>query len=197
MSRSRYGAGRPPARRHPAEFIYIVCDDSATAPAYFENAITDELGERRLQIRKATHYGATGEDVIEQAGKIQSNEADSGDVVWAIIDLEMATTSDALITTHGSLAARHNVNIAHSQPCFEVWILVHFASTGESFANCKAVLDRVKAEWKQAFGQEFPNKKAQADYRKLRGRITQAIANARKHKSPGSQSWTEVWKVFT
>src|SRR2546421_627706 len=79
--------------------------------------------------------------------------------------------------------------------CFEVWILAHFVETGRHFDHCDAVLNEVKKQWRTAFGQSFPQKKAQADYRKILDRTMKAIVNAQKHDEASDGSWTDVWQI--
>ena len=177
--------------------VVLVCDDTDTAPAYFSEAVGHEVDGKRLRIVKAPQAGAAGDQIIEAAkNELASLSPEDGDEFWALIDLEMAIDSQSLIQQYRDKASKAGIKLALSQPCFEVWILAHFESTGQHFAGCKAVLELVKQRWKKAFGQDFPVRKAQADYRKLADRLDDAVQNARKQLPPNSQSWTDVWKVF-
>jgi len=195
MAKPRYGAKRSVGGRSPIAFVYVVCDDRKTASKYFEKAITFKLGERQLKALPADSHGKTGEAVIEQASR-RKDEADERDIVWALVDLEMKPNSKTLKQKFSRQAKKAKVKLALSQPCFEVWILSHLVYTGQSFANCGAVLSAVKNQWKAAFGHEFPDNKAHADYQKLSDQVHNAVANARKQNPQKAQSWTDIWRIF-
>lgn len=140
--------------------------------------------------------GAAGACLIEYAaeekGKLSDDE---GVTVWVLVDLEMSPDSDTLTNNLRNKATKHGVKVLLSQPCFEVWILLHFVDTGRLFTSCDHVLREVKKQWKVTFEREFPRKKAQADYQMLMDRITNAATHARSHDATKSRSWTEIWQV--
>ena len=76
-------------------------------------------------------------------------------------------------------AAGKKYRVLLSNPCYEVWTLAHLTDTGEHFNDCKAVVSRIRTEWKKAFGSEF-GPKAQADYEKLMRYRDTAILRAEK-----------------
>jgi hypothetical protein len=84
--------------------------------------------------------------------------------------------------------------VALSNPCYELWSLLHLVDTGEMFINCAAVIERLAKEWQGRFKQAF-GPKAQADYSKIIEDRMAAVARARKHHENGDQSWTEVYLV--
>lgn len=192
---ARFGARRPQAIRDPLPIVLIVCDDSRTAPAYFTE-IRTQLKE--LCTLKPVPVPKEPEAVLEAACKHKDDLSDEGigATVWALIDLEMKPNSAGVAASLAEKAKKCGVELVLSQPCFEVWVLAHFLSTGQMFASCDAVVHELKKRWKSAFGQEFPPKKAQADYRKLLDRLQDAISNAKIHDCSKSQSWTEVWRVL-
>ncbi len=195
---ARFGAKRPSRNRNPLPLIVVVCDDTKTAPAYFAEVRSYVKKGCTLKVEAAPREGATAKDVIEFAATIaeRMSDPDSTTTLWAIIDLEMASNSIKLARECRQLAKKGNVNIALSQPCFEIWTLAHFIDTGEQFDSCNAVLGRVKRQWKVAFNQDFSQKKAQADYRKLIERIQTAISHASTRTDSNSQSWTEIWQIL-
>lgn len=87
------------------------------------------------------------------------------------------------------------MSVALSDPCYEVWTLLHLQDTGEMFVDCGAVLARIRQRWKTRFGQEF-GKKAQADYSKILADRATAAERARRHHQNGDQSWTEVYLLI-
>ena len=192
----RFGAKRPQQTRDTLPIVLIVCDDSKTAPAYFEEVRAQAKGKCTIRVIAAPRHGATGSDVIECAvnQKRQLSEQ-SGASVWAAVDLEMAHDSKTLEEALRKKAKKHGVELTISQPCFEVWVLAHFIDSGRQFDSCDAVLHEVKKRWETDFGHTFPQKKAQADYQKLMDKIKTAVNHAKPRGALNSGSWTEVWRI--
>jgi hypothetical protein len=175
----------------------VICDDAKTAPAYFSVLRSHVKETCTLKVSPAPRHGATPNEVIEYGAAHVTiiSDPDSATTVWAVIDLEMVPDSKKLSDALRERAKIRSVELALSQPCFEIWTLAHFVETGKFFGKCEAVIREIKKRWKSAFAETFPEKKAQADYRKVIDRIDTAIQNAKKHNSAKSQSWTEVWQV--
>lgn len=191
MIMARYGARRPQNSRDPLPIMTVVCDDTKTASAYF-NELKKEVKQRRtVNIIPAPHHGADGKSVVAHAESQKPDSPEPGDQVWAMIDLDTNPQLQPL----REQASRAGVQLALSAPCFEVWTLAHLEDTGEGFTDCSAVLARVRTAWKTVTGIEFPPKKAQADYSKIMPLRDEAIARCRKRDESNSQSWTEVWKI--
>jgi len=64
--------------------------------------------------------------------------------VWCVIDVERYGKQTGKIKTVISEATKANIEVALSNPCFEVWILCHFAHHGAAFDKCKSVVSEVK-----------------------------------------------------
>jgi hypothetical protein len=182
-------------RRLAKTFVYVVCDDTKTAPNYFKDVGCRLDDSRELKIVPAKYDGISPFDVVKQAIEVKKEQAESADIVWALVDLEMNEEHKNSIRNLRDQAKSGGTQVAFSQPCFEVWVLTHFVDTGRIFANCQAALAEVKSCWEKDF-RERPKKKAQVDYRKIAGRVPTARQNARKHTEANSQSWTEIWKIF-
>lgn len=193
---ARYGARRPQSERDLLPFILIVCDDLRTAPAYFEPLNVRCKGRCTIKVIASNEHGASGNATLKLAQwKWQERKDKENAQMWVLIDLENKPNNDPAVRQWRKDADVAGINLAFSKPCFEVWTLAHFVSTGETFAECNAVIAKLKFQWKQAFKSEFPQKKAQADYRKLLDLIPTAITNAKSHNAENSQSWTDIWQV--
>ncbi len=193
---ARFGARRPYEIRDTLPIIMIVCDDAKTAPSYFRELRSILREHCTVKVVPAMRHGATGPDLIEYAVQESKSLSDNqGVTVWVLVDLEMRSDSIAFSKKSEKKASTLNLELLLSQPCFEAWILLHLTGTGQLFSSCDQVLQEVKKHWKNAFNQPFPQKKAQADYRKLMDRVESAIQNAKQHDSSNSQSWTQVWMV--
>ena len=85
--------------------------------------------------------------------------------------------------------------MALSDPCFEVWTLLHLEDTGAAFANCDQVIKRIESKWKTRFGQVFP-RKARADYSKIIMLRREAARRARRHWQAQDPSRTQVYRII-
>lgn len=111
--------------------IYIVCEGSVTEPQYFrdfarhsksqivEIQIIEKCGPVRELINKVKGL----EETLEKAAKRSSDSFAKLYRVWGVPDVdEHPKLKEAL-----NLAKEHHLNIALSNPCFELWGLLHFA----------------------------------------------------------------------
>lgn len=193
-------AGRPVFRIPTRPVIMIAPDDCRTAVSYFNSIKTSLKDKITIHIVSAPHDGADPEAVVSNAichakrlFASGAKHANDRQAVFALIDMEREQSRrDKAIAT---ATAHQNgcVRVLLSDPCFEVWTLLHFVDTGEYFADCDAVRQAIKPHWQKVLGQPFESK-VQADYYKLLSMIDLAIDRARKHCEPTrDNSWTEVY----
>lgn len=118
--------------RNPIQKIVIACEGSKTEPGYFES-IRRELRLRTLQIIVLRHQGRTDprsiiERVIEERKEMKSNQAwTEGDSAWAVFDGdEHIEQSPDNWRSAIDLATKQKIKLAITNPCFELWYLIHF-----------------------------------------------------------------------
>lgn len=200
-NRERYGKRRT-RFRPPLPIIVIVCDDAKTAVSYFSIVKRRVKESLTLQIERNPSDQATPADIIACATnhlsklrKEASNGDDNHDAIWALIDLEENDARRQQALDAKGEGERAEVSVALSDPCYEMWTLLHLIDTGATFQNCRAVLVRVETEWHKKFSQEF-GRKAQADYSKIMPAMAEAVKRARTHKERNDPSWTEVYLLI-
>lgn len=66
--------------------------------------------------------------------------------VYALIDMDKIIQDHQQIAykLHKEKAEKQGVIILENNPCFEIWILLHFVDTGKNFTNCDQVSDEIK-----------------------------------------------------
>ena len=113
--------------------IVIVCEGKVTEPRYF-NEFTDHHGNSLVSV---TTIGGCGVPVcvVERAieekrslAKIAKATKDSFDKrfeVWAVFDRDAHPQPQ--VPQALELARNHGIHIAYSNPCFEIWGLMHFS----------------------------------------------------------------------
>jgi len=181
--------------------IVVLCDDSKTAPAYFyalklrvkENVTVDVVGLKCSEQTPAQVIAQAKSKAKELRGKAKKFK--SGDAVWVLIDCEATKAQHDAAKQAAAEGAKHGIQVARSNPCFEIWTLAHLFDTGEAFNDCAAVNQTLRAKWKEQFKQEMP-KKSQADYAKLMDMRGEAVKRCKRRNRKNGGSWTEVYKVI-
>lgn len=124
---------RPAAKRQPKPKIVIVCEGKITEPRYFED-FRNLCGNNLVEV---TTIGGCGVPIsvvdraIQEKAKLAAiarRTRDSFDKlfeVWAVFDRDEHPVGQvpAAITQ----ARKHSIGIAYSNPCFEVWGLMHYS----------------------------------------------------------------------
>ena len=197
----RFGT-RPVETRNALPVIAIVCDDERTAVAYFNEIKREVRMKLTLKVVSKPKSWASANEVVDEAIRVRAElqrDEDEGeeqrDSVWALLDLEDTDVTAGAATTAKVRAEEADVNVALSKPCYELWSLLHLEDTGESFADCRAVIERLKQQWRRTFDQEF-RKKAQADYSKILSLRSEAAKRAKRHRTNNDPSWTDVYLVI-
>jgi hypothetical protein len=114
--------------RQPLPRILIVCEGKRTEPEYFremksvERALVDldirtegkpkQLVERAVELKRQT----------EAAAERERDENLRYDEVWCVFDID----THKLIAEASQQAKSHRIELAISNPCFELWVLLHF-----------------------------------------------------------------------
>jgi hypothetical protein len=132
-SRGRRGGGsirrRAPSRQ-PKQRILIVCEGRVTEPTYFRDLRQEARNPRvELVIARETGVPLT---VVEIAVRLRSDAASDArrqrddnllyDQVWAVFDVDEHSHLDRA----KALARENGIELAVSNPCFELWALLHF-----------------------------------------------------------------------
>lgn len=173
MSRD-FQARRPPHELFGRSFL-IVTEDSVVEPEYFQ-FIRSQLRRRTIDI-EVTHSpkGTAADQVVEYAvrRKKERQAAATGapethgrledEETWAVFDMDTAI-QDGKWSRAQSLARDHGVYLAHSHPCFEYWILLHWNPTSKPMDT----YEKVRAELVK-----IPELKT---YEKKRGRMLEEYA---------------------
>lgn len=108
--------------------LHIYCEGEKTEPNYIEKYLqVKSNGDRRKQVVKVEPTKKnTPLQLVEEAIKLKSSCPDD-DIFWVVYDREsIAKYPDKLHKIAYDKAAKNNIEIALSNVCFELWILLHF-----------------------------------------------------------------------
>lgn len=199
---SRRHQSRREARRKPSvevkERILIVSEGKVTEPQYlrqFANHCRNSLVEIEI-------VGGQGvpKTVVEQAIKRRQDSADlasrenddnlSFDAVWCIFDAD----EHPAIPKAFQLAQQQGLEIAYSNPCIELWLLLHFQEQ-------PGMQDRHKIQ--EMLKKHLPHydKKVDfaryyaADYAKAKQRAERLDSAAKEDQDERRNPTTSVWRL--
>lgn len=197
-TRSKKRPYKPKERR---ERFLLCCEGVGTEPGYF-NSLADFLRNRLIElieVKIAEHETTDPKQIVEQAKRLRAaadREAkrmhDQNlryDQVWCVFDRDEHVHFNEAIKQ----ASDNNLDLAVSNPCFELWILIHFQdqTTG---------LTRQDARNKVRY--YIPAYEKKISFAELKGHTDTAVRRARKLESDAKESGkvtdnptTGVWKL--
>lgn len=190
---NRFARRRPRLERRPR--VLIVCEGEKTEPGYFRELRREE--EIRLLTIEVVGKLGVPLKVVETAVRM-SKEArlearrsgDDGlayDEVWCVFDVDQHPNLQEALNE----ARTHDVNVALSNPCFELWILLHFQDQRAHIGS-----DRLA----DACRTHIPNYQKEAPYNDLRPRYEAAVERARKldawQQQQGRQDENPTTRVY-
>ncbi|MBB5955685.1 hypothetical protein FHS29_002266 [Saccharothrix tamanrassetensis] len=152
---------RRPARRQAADRILAVCCGN-TEKQYLDGL---KRVARVVTLKTVVKVGSP-EQLVGYATKLRDNGSDSYDQIWCVVDVDDFDIAKALLA-----AAKARVSLAVSNPCFELWLILHFADHSAHLAGYKqarAVLEK-----------HVPGYNKELDYSTFHPRIDAAIARAK------------------
>ncbi|WP_420080425.1 RloB family protein [Streptomyces sp. JL4002] len=159
----RLGSSRSEQRR-----FLIYCEGECTEDQYFKGlkhelkslpvtiCLGGDHGEPKSLVRSAIRHK-------ERAAQSAADRHTPYDEVWCVVDVEAPTPHPSLDEAV-QLARRAGVNMALSNPCFELWLLLHFkdVSAYQTSASVQTALER-------AADCGYTVRRKHLDYAKLRG----------------------------
>lgn len=134
-----YGKRREGTRRQ-RKTVVIVCE-GGTEKLYFESFRT-RYRYAGLVIIPVENKKNDPKHIVEYAiKKMKENDLDysTGDRSWCVFDVD--ESSDTVLKEAFQNAARENVLIALSNPCIELWYILHFANQTASLTQKQAKAD--------------------------------------------------------
>lgn len=123
----REGAPRRGPVRARKRTVLVYCGGVRTEPAYFDG-LKRAIRSQNLTVR-IRHGAVSPPRLVQLAAAHRDRRPDAFDEVWCVVDVD-----DFDIAAAVAEAARSRVSLAVSNPCFEVWLLLHHADC-RSYCN--------------------------------------------------------------
>lgn len=176
--------------------FYLICEGSKTEYDYF-TALKGSLDASILSVLDIEIDGGAGVPltIAEKAALLSEQKGlskksrkrldtyEKGDEVWAVFDRdEFPNYNQAL-----SVCNDHGVHVARSNPCFEVWLLLHFDTydRDEHRHKTQKALEAVCPEYDK-------HRRKTADCKKLVLQVEQAELRASKQLARRSEEGGEM-----
>lgn len=133
MARDRWSLTREKAQRAPRRRIIIYCEGKKTEPAYFK-ALERRFRDARIEIEtipagvpmsvaERAVARAIEEGLAKGARRKPRNSFEEHDQVWAAFDVDEHPNFERAV----ALCLSKGVGVCRSNPCFEVWLILHEA----------------------------------------------------------------------
>ncbi|RPK61044.1 hypothetical protein EES43_16150 [Streptomyces sp. ADI96-02] len=182
---------RPEQRR-----FLIYCEGERTEVQYFKGLRADlrtlpvsiclggEHGEPRSLVRAAVEHK-------QRAPHSPQDRRTAYDEVWCVIDVEAPTPHDGLDEAL-ELARQHEVRVALTNPCFELWVMLHFRNVTRYSTS-----DQAQRELEKLGACGYATGRKHVEYDTLRDGFGQARDRAealrlRASKGHRQNPWTDV-----
>jgi RloB-like protein len=188
---------RRPPRRDPKLRILVVCEGRVTEPGYLR-ALRSEHRTPLVEI-EIDSRGGTPKTLVERAAerkrqaereaKSQRDDFLRYDEVWCVFDVdEHPKLADAR-----QQARAHGIHLAVSNPCFELWALLHFQAQ-TAHVERQTVRSRLKRHL-PGYDKELPFTALRPHYETAVRRAQDLDARCERDGCPGSNPSTGVHRL--
>lgn len=135
-------AVRPVRSKKYVYFMLIVCEDQNTEPVYFkqfEELFDNLLPEETVYVKRVgtgrNSFGVVKAAIDERARIYEDNNHRNIDEAWVVFDkddLDQTPGNRINFESAFELAEKEKINVAYSNECFELWLLLHFIDVNPS-----------------------------------------------------------------
>ena len=183
MRRHKEGPRRAPRRAPTTVLVY--CGAARTERSYVD-------GLKAMRRRSGTSVLVRGSgkapvQLVRAAAAHRDRTPGAFDEVWCVVDVDQFDIDSA-----SSEARREGVHLAVSNPCFELWLLLHHAHCRAYCADCSEVTRRLV---KHVPGYD----KARLDFSRFAAGVGDAVKRARDLDPTGTEHRrnpsTNVWQL--
>ena len=173
--------------------FYLAMEGSVTERKYFD-AIIKNYGLRNVYLLRKSRTRSSPSDVIKRLEQQMRKRKDDHSAIleeyyWAVFDTDLRPMET--LRQVASRAASKEIQLAASNPCFEIWLLMHFGYLKQlsglegsaAIGGCKAVTDYLKRLFDQKFDKSAFNPSKYIE------QIDAAVNNANASDSDDDTAW--------
>jgi hypothetical protein len=112
-----------------ASLVVIACEGAETEPDYF-NGLKGQLHSPRLHVEvlgREDPGHSSPEHVLRMLAAFDERyRIRPGDALWLVADRDRQSWSDEMLSDVATACRQRRYLLAISNPCFELWLLLHF-----------------------------------------------------------------------
>lgn len=135
---------KQPSNRHVGRVLHIYCEGEKTEPIYINNFIEHKFGsdKARKVIRVEPTKKNTPVQLVDVAVRHKNrHDCPAGDEFWVVYDRErIAKYPHELHAKARAKANANGIEVALSNVCFELWLLLHLTDSSASYSDCDDLL---------------------------------------------------------
>ncbi|WP_440956111.1 RloB family protein [Methanosarcina sp. Mfa9] len=183
-SRKTWRRGKAYPRKTHKIFL-IICEDEKTSPIYFRSF---NRRNSPLKIETPPSGGQSPDNLVSYTKRLLKSEYDfldfeGGDAAWCVFDRDHFP--EEAIKQAARTAGKSGIKVCFSNPCFEVWYLLHHVYYNSSLGNCSNAIGKLR---------EFmPGYRKNVDYSKiLKPLAGKAISNSKMLEKHHKENGTEL-----
>lgn len=176
MGRIKEIERRTSGRRKRKPVVYLICEGSETEIRYFKNFRSRECS---IDIVPIPSQYKSADKLVQKAKSTIGNSPyypDEGDLIWCVFDRDDNT--NPMLAKAKQTAVKEGLQIAFSNPSFEMWFLLHFNNQISAVENCESVMKLLKQK-----GRLEDYEKNKDVYERLKPLQAVAIERAKKRVS--------------
>ncbi|WP_433359384.1 RloB family protein [Actinoplanes sp. CA-142083] len=186
MVRREPPRGRRGPIRDPRRTFLIVIGAGSTELAYLEGL----RDHRRLATMEIVTKPSAPDQLVAYARK--RRDLAEFDEVWCVTDVDHYESEGRKVTVAAAAAKQTGISIAVSNPCFELWLLLHHEDRTAFLSDCGAVTGQLRKHVRNY-------DKARLRFSDFAGGVDRAIERARKLDPTGNDHTrnpsTSVWRL--
>lgn len=195
MSRMRR-IGRQPAVRSPAARIVVATEGKATEPEYLKafNRVYENPSVQIVLIPVGGDPRAVVERAIEEKEKSKNDSLATHDSYWAMFDRD----SHPRYEEARNLARGNGISLATSNPCFELWGVLHYQEQNAPIDRheCQRKLEKLCPDYNANRGKIFSDRQMiEQCYPKAVERSGDSFQRRENEGSPGGNPSTTVHQL--
>jgi hypothetical protein len=130
--------------RDPKRLIFILCEGKETEPNYFK-AIRAKKQRCNFKIEIPKNVNGTNPKKLLQYGK-ELKKDDPNDIVWCVFDHDERPYLNEIIQKMKNAG----LEVAFSNPCFELWFLLHY-----TYSSSNLTSEQAKNELKKKYINDY------------------------------------------
>ncbi|MDP8635120.1 RloB family protein [Serratia marcescens] len=189
----------------------IVCEGTVTEPSYFKDMVKDlKISNMDVVIEPGKHSNPTA--VVQTAIDLYENDK-TFELIYCLIDTDefgrQIADADRKLREHTFSRRKKTevgdkfptAKILRSNPCIEVWFLLHFVNLRRTFVkNKKSAAINCKEHLKKMYIQDY-NERYEGLYMKIKNLGSNAVKNSESLKAWVAEEkilnpWTQIDELY-